>query len=163
VDPSQEVSSGIGASERARRVQAVVHTALFAGVGIYAVLLLFLRSEIASTPPPRPAGSGLFLVLAAVGAAQYAGASAVGRLFLRSRRSRPLDRVRLFFLLRGAAAEAIALYGLVLGFLGGSPGQVTVLFALGAAALLACAPGRASWEAALRQAEAGPEGPSSPR
>jgi F0F1-type ATP synthase membrane subunit c/vacuolar-type H+-ATPase subunit K len=144
---------GIDEAERVRRVQTIVHTALFAGVGIYAVLLLFLRSEIAVVTSARPPGATLFLALAAIGLVQYAVASAVGRAFLRSRRSRPLDRVRLFFLLRGAAAEAIALYGLVLGFLGGSSAQVGALFALAAVALLACAPGRASWKEAIRQAE----------
>jgi hypothetical protein len=104
----------------------------------------------------------LFLVLAAVGAAQYVTASAVGRAFLRSPRSLAVDRVRLYFLLRGAAAEAIALYGLILGFLGGRPAHVAALFALGFVALLACNPGRASWEAALRQAEAGPATPAGP-
>jgi hypothetical protein len=145
--------SAIDASERARRVLTLVHTALFAGVGIYAVLLLFLRSEIAVGTAARPAGTPLFLALAAIGAAQYAAAAAVGKTFLRSKRSRPLERVRLSFLLRGAAAEAIALYGLVLGFLGGSPVHVGALFALAVVALLACAPGKASWEAAFRQAQ----------
>ena len=140
------------ASEHARRVQTLVHTALLAGIGIYAILLVVLRTEIAATSP-RPPGTALFLVLAGVGAAQYATASAIGRAFLRSPRSRAVDRVRLFFLLRGAAAEAIALYGLVLGFLGGRPGHVAALFAMGFLALLACMPGRAAWETALRQAE----------
>jgi hypothetical protein len=103
----------------------------------------------------RPAGTPLFLALAAIGAAQYGAAAAVGKSFLRSTRSRPLERVRLSFLLRGAAAEAIALYGLVLGFLGGAPAHVGALFALAVVALLASAPSRASWEAALRQAEGG--------
>ena len=148
--------SAIDASERARRVQALVHTALLAGVGIYAVLLLFLRSEIAVTTAARPAGTPLFLTLAAIGAAQYAVAAAVGKSFLRSTRARAVERVRLSFLLRGAAAEAIALYGLVLGFLGGSAAHVAALFGMAVVALLACAPGKASWAAALRQAEAGP-------
>jgi hypothetical protein len=87
--------------------------------------------------------------------AQYGVAAAVGRTFLRSARARPLERVRLSFLIRGAAAEAIALYGLVLGFLGGSPGHVGALFALAIVALLASAPGKASWEEALRQAGGG--------
>jgi hypothetical protein len=161
VEPTEGTPSGIDSAERARRIQTVVHTALFAGVGIYIVILFFLRSEIAAVTggpgsgPKRPAGTPIFLALAAVGAAQYAGASAVGRAFLRARRSRPLDRVRLYFLLRGAAAEAIALYGLVLGFLGGSFSHVAALFALSVVALLACVPGREPWAAALRRAESG--------
>ena len=135
-------------------MQTLVHTALFAGVGIYAVILLFLRSEIAVATASRPVGTPLFLVLAAIGATQYAVAAGVGRTFLRSSRGNPVERVRLSFLLRGAAAEAIALYGLVLGFLGGSPAHVGALFALSVIALLACAPGRSAWEGALRQAQA---------
>jgi hypothetical protein len=147
------VPSGIDAAERTRRIQAVVHTALFAGVGIYAVLLIFLRTEIAAVASAPPPGTTLFLLLAGLGGLQYAVASAVGRAMLRARRSRPLDRVRLSFLLRGAAAEAIALYGLVLGFLGGRAVHVAALLALAVVALLACAPGKSAWQEALRRAE----------
>jgi hypothetical protein len=149
--PGGPPPAGLDASERARRVQALVHTALFAGVGIYAVILLFLRSEIVVVTAAKPAGATLFLALAGIGVAQYGVASVVGRTFLRTARGRPLERVRLSFLLRGAAAEAIALYGLVLGFLGGSPMHVGALFALALVALLASAPGKASWEEALRR------------
>ena len=159
MNPREDASPPVGAtgpmnpSERARRIQTLVHTALLAGIGIYAVLLLFLRSEIAAVSP-RPPGTTLFLVLAGVGAAQYATASAVGRAFLRSPRSAAVDRVRLSFLLRGAAAEAIALYGLVLGFLGGRLAHVGALFVMGFVALLACTPSRAAWEESFRQASA---------
>jgi hypothetical protein len=150
---SAGVPSGIDASERTRRIQAIVHTALFAGVGIYAVLLIFLRTEIAGSASARPPGSQLFLVLAGLGVAQYAVASVVGRAMLRARRSRPLDRVRLSFLLRGAAAEAIALYGLVLGFVGGRASHAAALLALAVVALIACFPGKGAWEEALLRAE----------
>jgi len=150
---SPAVPPRIDASERTRRIQTVVHTALFAGVGIYAVLLVFLRTEIAAVASPQPPGTMLFLVLAGLGAVQYGVASAVGRAMLRARRSRPLDRVRVSFLLRGAAAEAIALYGLVLGFLGGRAVHVAALLALSVVALLACVPGKGAWEEALRRAE----------
>jgi hypothetical protein len=132
---------------------ALVHTALLASVGVYAVVLLFLRSEIAPAAAEPPAGTRLFLVLAALGAAQFAGASVVGRALLRSPRSGAADRVRLYFLLRGAAAEAIALYGFVLGLLGASASQVAALFVLSVAALLLCAPARVSWEEAFRRAQ----------
>ncbi len=145
--------SGDSAAERSRRITALVHTALAASVGVYAVVLLFLRSEITASGSAPPAGQRLFLVLAVLGAAQFAGASLVGRALLRSSRSGAAERVRLYFMLRGAAAEAIALYGLVLGLLGGAAAHVTALFALAAAALLACAPRKASWEEALRRAQ----------
>ncbi len=124
-------------------------------MGIYAVVLVFLRSEIAASGASGkapPEGYRLFLVLAGLGLAQFAVASLVGRAMLRSRRAGALERVRLSFVLRAAAAEAIALYGLVLGLLGGAPAQVGGLFALAIAALVACAPGRTAWESALAEA-----------
>lgn len=140
------------ASEHDRRVLGLVHTALLASVGVYGIVLLFFRLEVT---PERHSGSGLtlFLLFAALGAAQFAGISLVGRLLLRSSRAGARDRVRLYFLLRAAAAEAIALYGLVLGFLGLSPAQVAALFAMAVAALFACFPGRGPWEEATRIAE----------
>ena len=150
---SAGVPSGIDASERARRIQVMVHTALFAGIGIYAVFLVLLRTEIAGAASAHPPGSTLFLVLSGLGAAQYAVAFVVARAMLRARRSPPLDRVRLSFLLRGAAAEAIALYGLVLGFLGGRAAHVAALFALAVLALLTSFPGKVAWAEALRRAQ----------
>jgi len=150
---STGVPSGIDASERTRRIQAIVHTALFAGVGIYAVLLIFLQTELAGEASAHPPGSTLFPVLAGLGVFQYAVASVVARAMLRARRSPPLDRVRLSFLLRGAAAEAIALYGLVLGFLGGRAVHVAALFGLAVLALLACFPGKVAWAEAMRRAQ----------
>lgn len=143
----------VEASEHDRRVMGLVHTALLAAVGVYGVVLLFLRSEVA--PDSRHSGSGLtlFVLFAALGAAQYAGIAFVGRLVLRSSRAGARDRVRLYFLLRAAAAEAIAIYGLVLGFLGVPAAQVVALFAMGVAALFACFPGRVSWAEAMRIAE----------
>lgn len=141
------------ASEHDRRVLGLVHTALLASVGVYGVVLLFLRSEVA--PETRYSGSGstLFVLFAALGAAQFAGTSFVGKLLLRSSRAGARDRVRLYFLLRAAAAEAIALYGLVLGFIGVPPAPVIGLFAMAVAALFACFPGRGPWEEATRIAE----------
>lgn len=131
----------------------LVHTALLAAVGVYGVVLVFLRSEL--TPDSRLSESGWtpFVLFAALGAAQFAGISFVGKMLLRSRRAGARDRVRLYFLLRAAAAEAIALYGLVLGFLGVPLAQVAALFAMAVAALLACFPGRGPWEDATRIAE----------
>ena len=161
MNPIEDPRFGISESERARRVLVLVHTALLAGVGIYAVILIFLRAEIATVRGARPASdSTLFLVLAGVGLAQYAAAAWLGRAFLRTPRSRPVDRVRLSFLLRGAAAEAIALYGLILGFMGGSWARVLALLALAFVGLLACSPGKAAWEAAMRTAEGSPPGAS---
>jgi F0F1-type ATP synthase membrane subunit c/vacuolar-type H+-ATPase subunit K len=140
-------------SEHDRRVTALVHTGLLAAVGVYGVALAFFRTEVAPDPPPHPPGASLFALFAALGIAQFAGASIAGRMLLRSARSGIRDRVRLYFLLRAAAAEAIALYGLVLGFLRAPLPQVLALLALGVAALLFCAPGKAAWEEATSRSE----------
>jgi hypothetical protein len=140
-------------SEPDRRVVALVHTALLASVGIYGVLLAFLRAEIAPQNPRSTPTITLFAVFSAVGVAQFAGASLAGRKLLSSPRTGALARVRRYFLLRAAAAEAIALYGLILGFLGAPLPQVLALFGISIAALLACSPGKQAWEEALRRAK----------
>ena len=140
-------------TENDRRVAALVHTALLAAVGVYAVVLVFFRAEIEPEAPKLRAGPALFRIFAALGGAQFFGAWLVGRRLLRLPRLGARDRVRLYFLLRAAAAEAIALYGFVLGFLGGSVAQVVAILALSVAALLACTPGREKWEEALRRAQ----------
>ena len=139
-------------SEQDRRVAALVHTALLASVGVYGVVLAFLRAEIAPQNPRSAPTPTLFAVFSAIGVAQFAGASLVGRKLLSSPRSGALQRVRRYFLLRAAAAEAIALYGLILGFLGAPLSQVLALFGISIAALLACSPGREAWEEALGRA-----------
>jgi F0F1-type ATP synthase membrane subunit c/vacuolar-type H+-ATPase subunit K len=140
-------------SEHDRRIAALVHTALLASVGVYGVLLAFLRAELAPRHPQPATTTSLFALLSAVGVAQFAVASLVGRRLLTSSRGGALDRVRRYFLLRAGAAEAIALYGLILGFLGAPLAQVLALFGIGIAALLACAPAREAWNEALGRAK----------
>ena len=102
----------------------------------------------------RPASTAtLFAVFSALEGAQVAGASIAGRKLLWSPRTGSLPRVPKFFLLRAAAAEAIALYGLILGFLGAPLSQVRALLGISIAALLACAPGKEAWDEALRRAK----------
>ena len=141
--------------ENARRRAVLIHIALAASIGAYAVLLLLIRSEIVppSGPPPPPPSTRLLLALSAVGLAQFAAASWVGRSLLRSRRAGGPERVRLYFLLRAAAAEAIGLFGLLAGFRGAPVGHSLALFALSLAAMLVSAPSRPAWEQALRLAE----------
>jgi F0F1-type ATP synthase membrane subunit c/vacuolar-type H+-ATPase subunit K len=143
----------VDASEHDRRVVALVHTAMLAAVGVYAVALVFFRLEIVPNARALNADTRLFLVFAGLGVAQFSGAWVLGRSLLRLRRPDARDRVRLYFLIRAGAAEAIALFGFVLGFLGGRPVQVVALFAASLAGLLACAPGRRAWQAARRTAE----------
>lgn len=140
-------------SEHDRRVAVLVHTALLASVGVYGVLLAFLRAEIAPQNPRSEPVTSLFAVFSALGVAQFAGVSLAGRKLLASPRSGALQRVRRYFLFRAAAAEAIALYGLILGFLGAPLSQGLALLGISVAALLACAPGKEAWEEALRRAK----------
>jgi|SoiMetStandDraft_2_1073263.scaffolds.fasta_scaffold540258_1 hypothetical protein len=139
--------------EHDRRVAALVHTALLASIGVYGVVLVFLRAELAPQNARSEPFTSLFAVFSAIGVAQFAGASLVGRKLLASARSGALERVRRYFLIRAAAAEVIALYGLILGFLGAPLSQVLALFGISIAALLACAPGKEAWEEALRRAK----------
>jgi F0F1-type ATP synthase membrane subunit c/vacuolar-type H+-ATPase subunit K len=139
--------------EQDRRVVALVHTAMLAAVGVYAVVLVFFRTEIVPNQQALRAGPSLFLIFAALGAAQLLGAWALGRRLLRLRRPDARDRVRLYFIIRAGAAEAIALFGFVLGFLGGPPLHVAVLFGASVAGLLSCSPGRPAWQEARQAAE----------
>jgi hypothetical protein len=139
-------------SENDRRLAILIHTALVASVGVYVVLLLFVQSGMLGPhrpiPPPR-----LFPILAAIGLAQFGAASWVGRRLLRSRRSGAAHRVRLYFLLRAAAAETIGLFGLLAGFVGAPATQTIALFAISAAAMLFSAPFRPAWRDAIHLAE----------
>jgi hypothetical protein len=131
----------------------LVHTALAASIGVYAVVLLFLRFGALRTGPSTPPSSRVFVALAAVGLTQFAAVSWIGRTLLRSRRSGGAERVRLYFLLRASAAEAIGLFGLLVGFRGAPLAHSVALFAMSLAALLVSAPSRAAWEQAQRMAE----------
>lgn len=140
-------------SENDRRLAVLIHAALVASVGVYGVLLVFVRSEMLGPhhpiqPPPR-----LFSTLAAIGIAQFVAATWLGRRLLRSRRDGAVKRVRLYFLLRAAAAETIGLFGLLAGFLGAPAAQTIALFGLSAAAMLLSAPFRPIWRDASRLAE----------
>ena len=110
------------------------------------------RGTIASAAPPDPAQRS-FWILAAIGLAQFAGASWVGRRLLRSPRRGAGSRVRSYFLLRGAAAEALGLFGLLAGMLRAPVAQTITLFALSFLCLLVSAPIRPAWEQARRVAE----------
>ncbi len=147
-------------SDRERRVTALIQVAMLASVGLYGAVVFFYRLgvEPEDTPPPPPTLGPLFAVLAALGLLQLAGAMLAGRFVLRSRRGEPEGRVRVYFLMRAAAAECVAIYAFALGFLGSPPLRVLALFLVGAAALAAWFPGRAAWGRAMRIAgrEAGP-------
>ncbi|MEO8433120.1 MAG: hypothetical protein ABI592_16575 [Acidobacteriota bacterium] len=138
--------------EAGRRIVAVVHVAMLAAVPLYGAVLWLLRGD-------RGLSAGAALsprlpwILLAVGAAEFAAATVIGRNLLRSAGpgAGAPDRVRRFFLIRFAAAEAIAVFGLFAGFRGAPPMQAGVLFAASAAAMLLAAPTRAAWARAYEE------------
>lgn len=130
----------------------MVHAALVASIGVYAVMLVFLRPGALRSENPTPPSPRLVFALAAVGLGQFAAVSWVGRTLLRSRRPDGAERVRLYFLLRASAAEAIGLFGLLAGLRGAPLVHSVALFTLSLAAMLIVAPSRAAWEQALRMA-----------
>ena len=138
--------------ENDRRIATVLHIAMLSSVAVYALVLWLPRGEVLPSAPRGAAARGVEWAFLAVGAAQYLIATALGKKLLQSRRGEPRRRVRSFFLIRFAAAEAIAIYGLILGFLGSPAGWVAGLFAVSAAALLLAAPTRDAYGDALARA-----------
>jgi F0F1-type ATP synthase membrane subunit c/vacuolar-type H+-ATPase subunit K len=147
-------------SDRERRVTALIHAVMVASVLLYGAVVAFYRSgvEPEDAPAPPPSLGTLFAALAAISAVQLAGAAAAGRAVLRGRWREPAGRVRAYFLLRAGAAEGVAIYAFALGFLGAPASRVLALFAIGAAALGLCYPGRAAWGRAMRAAEGSRDG-----
>ncbi|MEP7132414.1 MAG: hypothetical protein ABI914_04570 [Acidobacteriota bacterium] len=136
--------------EGGRRIVSVVHVAMVAAVPLYALILWLLRGRagLSGAGGPRPQ---YILVLLAVGAAEWGLASIVGRALLRSAgagKGAP-ERVRRYFLIRFAAAEAIAVFGLFAGFTGGTPRDVAILLGASLLALVASTPTRAAWASAF--------------
>ncbi|HYK41661.1 MAG TPA: hypothetical protein VE007_04670, partial [Thermoanaerobaculia bacterium] len=80
----------------------------------------------------------------------YAGATLLGRRLLSAAAGRPgaADRVRRYFLIRFAAADALAIFGLAAGFKGAPAADSAILFGVSAVALIAAAPTRRAWAAA---------------
>lgn len=131
----------------------ILHTVMVASLGAYAVLLLFLRGPSGVTTGFEPSSPRVFPLLALFGIAQFGLASWVGRRILNSRRSAAEERVRRFFLIRGASAEAIGLYGLLAGLLRAPVAYVLALFVMAAIALAASAPTRSAWAEAMQTAQ----------
>lgn len=136
-----------------RRILTVLHLAMLSAVAVYAIVLWALRGEIRGPAPGGAAPKGLEWAFLAIGTAQYFIATELGKKLLPSRRGEPRPRVRSYFVVRFAAAEAIAIYGLMLGFLGASSGWVAALFGLSVVTLLLASPTQAAYDDALALAE----------
>jgi len=144
------------ADEGSRRIVAVVHLAMLAAIPLYAGALALFRG---SGLPVRPAAERLRFVsvLLVIGAVEWAVATLVGRRWLvRGGGGSASDRVRRYFLIRFAAGEAMAVFGLFAGFTGVRWAEAGLLFAAAALALVLSAPTRAAWDTANRLADAGP-------
>lgn len=136
-------------SEKDRNVASLVHVVFLASIGVYAVLLWIARRG--GTAPPDVTGQSetVAFCFLAIGAGEYSWASWLGRRRLAGGTAAPSARVRSFFYLRFGAAQAPALFGLMLGFLGGGVVGVGLLFALSFVCLVAAAPTRGAWDQAL--------------
>ena len=139
-------------SENDRRVVTVVHIAMLAAVPVYGATLWLIR-EMAKRAAGAVSDRRLAWVLLAIGAAQYLAVTVFGRALLYSRRGNARDRVRSYFLIRFAAGEAIALFGLVAGLSGAPWGQAAALLAVAILALVHAAPTRNAYGTALALTE----------
>lgn len=141
-------------AETDRRILTLVHAALIASVGVYAVILWLLGASLRPPGPPLRRAPEWAVALFAV--AQYVAVTAFSRRILVSPRRPAAERVRGCFLVRMAAAEAIGVFGLLLGFTGSGAGWVAGLFLLSFLALGLSTPSREAWAGALRAAGGGP-------
>ena len=105
----------------------------------------------AAGPRPAPRPSVVWGLLA-TGGAEYLLVTVVGRRMLSARSGAALERVRSWFLIRFAAAEAIAVFGLAIHFLGGAAAHAQIFFLTSIAAFLLAYPGRTRFAEALRRA-----------
>jgi hypothetical protein len=144
VDPS---------TQKDRQNVSMAHLAMVAALFSYAVLIWLLKDKLASSPQPEPPrGDALALPLFAIGVVQYLLATHLGARRLPGPPAAASARVRSYFLIRFASAEALGIFGLFVGFLGARTAVWAALLATSLVAMLASAPTREAWEAALRRA-----------
>ncbi len=143
--------------ESGRRIVSIVHLAMIATLPLYIGILWivaghapFLRMIQARPRLPE--------TLLAIGGSEWLAATVVGRILLKAGRGRKgaAQRVRRFFLIRIAAAEAIAVFGLFAGFTGSAGREYALLFAASAFALIASTPTRSAWQRASSETAAAP-------
>jgi hypothetical protein len=131
-------------TEQVRRIVMVVYLATIAAVGVGFLLVAWFPVPAGgSTPSQRVRWS-----LLALGAGEYLFATALAR-----RRAPPgargaLERLRSGYLIRFAAAGAIATFGIALHFLGTPPGSVLLFLGASIAGLVLAYPSREAFEQA---------------
>jgi hypothetical protein len=128
-----------------RRIVTVVYVALLASVGACAAVMMFLPIA-ASRTAPRPA---MEWGLLATGLGEYAAATLVGRRLLSVRRGNALVRARSYFLIRFAAALAMAFFGLAAFSLGASFAHAAAFLAVSVLMFAATFPGRRAFSDAV--------------
>jgi hypothetical protein len=134
----------MGETEQVRRIVTVVYVATIAAVGVCFLLVAWFPVPVSgSTPSLR-----VRWTLLALGAGEYLFATILAR-----RRASPgargaLERVRSGYLIRFAAAGAIATFGIALHFLGTPPGSVFLFLGAAIAGLVLAYPSRKAFEEA---------------
>jgi len=139
-----------------RRITALVHVVFIGSIGVFAVILWFARGSGGAPADPTGRAELRAFALLVIAAAECFGADLLGRRRLARASGDPVGRVRAFFLIRFGAAEAAAIFGLMLGFSGAGAFSVAALFALSLGALALAAPTPRAWSQALALAK--PEG-----
>ena len=135
-----------------RGVVTVVYTALLASVGACAVMLQFVPVPHGGAPP-RPV---VEWVLLATGPAEYAVVTVLGRRWLAGGRGNALVRARSYFLVRFAAAQAAAVFGLAVYSVGSPASHAWAFFGVSAALLAVTFPGRRAFAEAVSAAQGSP-------
>ena len=130
-------------TDRTRRVVMIVYVAMVAAVGVCLFVVAWLPpSGTAAPPSPR-----IRWTLLGLGAGEYIVATVLARPGKKpAGASAALERVRRGFLIRFAAAEAIAVFGLMLHFLAAPAGWVLAFFGTSIAAFLFAYPSRKAFE-----------------
>jgi hypothetical protein len=129
-------------------VVTLVHLAMVAAVVVYGAMVALLPPPAGGDARPRAPEWGVL----AFGLIQYSTVTAFARRLLRGGRGSAEERTQRYFLLRFAAAEAIGVFGLLLGLT--APGRVwpAVLLLASLFALAVAAPVRDAWRAAFAEA-----------
>jgi len=132
-----------------RRVTSLVHVVFLASIGVFGLVLWFARAGGGAPVDASGRAEARAMLLLLIAAAECYGAERWGRRRLRSGSGDPESRVQAYFLIRFGAAEAAAVFGLMLGFTGGGAFGVGALFALSLGTLVIAAPTREAWARAL--------------
>ena len=134
--------------EKVRRIVTVVFAAMIAAVGVCFLLVAFFPVAGSGSPP----SAKVRWALLALGAGEYLFATVLARRRTSAGAPEALERVRSGYLIRFAAAEAVAVFGISLHFLGAPAGSVFVFLGASIAALAFAYPSRDAFGRAVERA-----------